>query len=298
MIAATTFLIIGLAAPAALRAWGIGRSRPRLGIAVHLAALLLTWAALLAVVGGVITDERTWWRVCQPFLARLEWQWSSHTGRSVAAVVVFGVITIRGVAAAATWAWRSATVRRRALASGARNGSFVGVRALGTLAATVGVVRPVVVVDTQRFERLTHRQQEVVLAHERGHARGRHAVIQLASRALTAGLPPWSGGVAHAEIRRSMEALADDHVARRFGRAATARALACVAASPAPRSQILGAAGWPVWRVQRLLLPPVTSPLPSALAAVAVLTTGIAVMQVAVHAVAGWHLPLIAALCL
>ncbi len=131
---------------------------------------------------------------------------------------------------------------------------------LGTPAVTVGLLRPMVVVDAAFWADADPTERSVVLAHEQSHQRGRHGVVDAATRLLAAGLAPLPF-VRHASdcIRRHLEALADDAAVRRHGPRLVGLTLGQVALAARP-GHGLGASGDAVWRVQRLVAPsPTTS---------------------------------------
>lgn len=85
---------------------------------------------------------------------------------------------------------------------------------------------PQLVVTTGALRRLTRRQLDAVLAHERGHARARHHWLQYCSAALATGFPRVPVFTAFREqVHRLVELAADDAAARRVGRLTTALAL-------------------------------------------------------------------------
>jgi hypothetical protein len=292
--AALVMLVAGLAGTYLVRERSLAGS-PRLAVAAHLVALVLTWAGVLSAVAHVVAPGEGVVGACGVLLASL-WN-SSATPGTVAGLAVYALLAVRGTLAAVRTARTVADARRRLLVAGDRRGGHVAVPGLGTVAVTVGLLRPTVVVDRDRFAALTAPEQAVVLEHERGHIRGLHQLVDLLARALSAGLSPWPGArLAHDEIRRHLEAAADDYAARRSSPRRVARAIAVAASGPAPST--LGAAGWHVWRVQRLLDPPRTS-VPSCLAAAGGLAGAALVgIQATLHALAGAHLfPLVIVAC-
>ncbi|MFB8142182.1 M56 family metallopeptidase [Streptomyces parvus] len=82
------------------------------------------------------------------------------------------------------------------------------------------------VVTTGGLNRLTSRQLDAVLAHERGHARARHDWLLQVSAALACGFPKVPLFTHFCErTHRLVELAADDSAARRCGRVTTALAL-------------------------------------------------------------------------
>lgn len=124
---------------------------------------------------------------------------------------------------------------------------------LGTPAVTVGLLRPAILVDAGFWHAVDPAGLEAVLIHEHAHARGKHAWLDVATRALTEPFAPsgFARRVHHA-VLRNLEALADDRVAHQLGPHDAGRTLGRLALGHAP-SPGLGATGDSVWRVQRLL---------------------------------------------
>jgi hypothetical protein len=115
-------------------------------------------------------------------------------------------------------------------------------------------------------------------------------VIDLAARGLAAGIAPWPGArVAHGEIRRHLEAAADDWAARRTSHRDVATAIVAAALSPPP-AVVLGAAGWTAWRVDRLLSPPPRLLRHALTALILVALAAVVILQMSGHMVIGVHM--------
>ena len=297
MIAAVAMLVAGLAAPYALRAAFGDGDLPRSAIATQLTGLLLAWAGALGVVAEFVAPHGAGvWEVCRALFAAL-WEGRS-TVSGVGALTVVLLLHGRGLVAGVRTGRSIGRARRDFLARGDRDGDVVLVAGLGSPAVTAGLLRSVVAVDRDFFAAMAPTDRLVVVAHERAHQRGLHPVVDLVAGSLAAGLWPWPGAtVARAEVRRHLEAIADDAAARRLGPRQVARTLATVAI--APRTQLIGAAGWPVWRVERQLH---ARPGSRARALLAVAVTGMfgmAALHVTLHALAGVHVvSLVRLLCL
>jgi Zn-dependent protease with chaperone function len=124
--------------------------------------------------------------------------------------------------------------------------------------------RRVVVVTAGALARLTPRQMQAVLAHERAHLRGRHHLVLAFATSLSRAFPavPLLARAA-AEFTELAEMAADDAAARRHDPADLAAALVTLAGA-ATHSTALAAAGpSAVARVQRLLAQPPPSALPA-----------------------------------
>lgn len=293
MTAALVMLSAGLAGTYLLRA----RSRggiPRLAVAAHLVALVLTWAGILSAIAQVAAPGEGIIKACGVLLASL-WTGSATAG-TLAGLAVYVMLPARAALTAVRTARTVTQTRRCLLRVGEQRPGYTVASGLSTVAVTVGLLRPAIVVNQDRFDALTGAEQAAVLAHERGHIRGLHPLLDLLAVALSAGLQPWPGArIAHNEIRRHLEAAADDHAAKRTSPRRVAQAIVA-ASGPAPHA--LGAAGWQIWRVKRLLSPPRVS-VPSGLAAAGGLAgAGLMGIQTFVHALAGAHfLPLVLVAC-
>lgn len=126
---------------------------------------------------------------------------------------------------------------------------------LGTPALSVGLLRPVVVVDAAFWADADAAERSVVMTHEIAHARGRHGIAEALTRLLTAGLAPLPFARSTYDcVRRHLEALADDAAVQDHDPRLVGITLGRVALGAAP-SHGLGAAGSAAWRVQRLLAP-------------------------------------------
>lgn len=294
MTAALVVLVAGLTGTYVIRERMLG-SAPRLAVAAHLVALVLAWAGIMSAVAETVAPGAGVAGACGVLLASL-WN-GSPTPPALAGLAICAVLPVRAALAAARTARTMIITRRRLFAAAECRPGHVAVLGLGTVAVTVGLFRRRIVVDRQRFSALSPGEQSIVLQHEQGHVRGFHSLIDLLARALAAGLRPWPGTwVAHEEIRRHLEAAADDYAARRSSATRVAQTIAVAAAAPVPLG--LGAAGWHVWRVQQLVDPPRTS-VPSCLAVTGGLVgAGLVGIQTSLHALVGAHMfPLVLIAC-
>lgn len=250
MVFASGVLLVGLASPIALRASSLRGAYPRSTIAGYVAGLLLVWTGLLGVVLATAAPGVGFFELCQALAtAPLS---TVDSGPTVALLVLASAVPIRALLQVVRSVLVGADLRRRLDVSSGSAG--VVEASLPTVAYTVGVLRPRVVVDPVRLAALPEHQQRAVLAHEQGHVRGLHGLIDLVTRSLAAGLAPWPGGrIAVAEVRRQLEAAADDRAAGRTDRRTTAGAIVSAACGRPPAIEALGAVGWTVWRVDRLL---------------------------------------------
>lgn len=254
---------------AMLLAWGLALvvwrpCREREGRAPHAAIALLllssasVWLGSFAIAVQFAAQEPSGaWTACgvlwqQIISGQVEW-W-----RLVPLFAWTVAFPVRGAAALLTH--QLALVR---LARGLRaNGQpldaaddVLAVPDLGTPAVALGLFRPRILVDVVFWQRATAAERQVVLAHERAHARGRHAMIEATATLLVAPLRPLRAAVDLYEcVRRHLEALADDGAVRIYGRDTVGRALGHVALEAYPTAG-LGATGACVWRVKRLLAP-------------------------------------------
>jgi hypothetical protein len=287
MILAMAVLAIGLLAPYALRRLS-GHLAPRLVVAAQLSSLALTWLGVMDLIALWVMPEHGLLGLCRAAFVAPHGPGDVRGSWLVAAVAL--VLAGRAlVAVTATYrvvhrARRQIVVSQRSAAGG------LAFADLGTVACTVGFLRPTIVVDRARFTTLTAAQQRAIVAHEHSHARGSHALIDLAARGLVAGLAPWPGArVAYGEIRRHLEAAADDCAARRTSHRDVATAIVEAAAAPPP-AVALGAAGWAAWRVDRLLSPPPRLLRHSVIALALVGLAATVVLQMSGHVVTGAHM--------
>lgn len=283
---------VGLLGPFGIRAWW-RHGDPRLIAATHIVCLWLAWAGLAAAVTHLVAADTGLVQVCEALLNSLP----DLTSPAGVAVVALLVIAARGAVRAGRSAASGRSSARSVRRVGVQGDGHVVVHGLGVTAVTVGTLRPVIAVDRDRFDALLPVVREAVLDHERGHQRGRHGLVALLAQLLAAGLSPWPGArVAVAEVRRHLEASADDYAARRHGRRAVATAIASVGGALAPATG-LGATGWPVWRVERLLGQPRPDRTRDMTAAGGVAAGGAVGLATMAHALVGAHLPLLVLAC-
>ncbi|MFC5910191.1 M56 family metallopeptidase [Streptacidiphilus monticola] len=106
------------------------------------------------------------------------------------------------------------------------------------------------VVSTGALQRLSDRELDALLAHERGHQRARHHWLLQTAEALSAGFPSARVfALFRDQVGRLVELAADDSAARRHGRLATAIALVELN----PDERVLGPHAEIPARVDRLL---------------------------------------------
>ncbi|MEU9605515.1 M56 family metallopeptidase [Streptomyces sp. NPDC048057] len=113
-----------------------------------------------------------------------------------------------------------------------------------------------IVVTRGALERLTEEQLRAVLEHEKAHIRGRHHLVQVATKAFARAFPGLPlARHAHEQTALLLEMIADDRALRLHSRDALATAMCEVAAGRAPRTA-LGAGGSGVLiRLRRILTP-------------------------------------------
>lgn len=298
MIVPAIALAAGLAGPwLVARSTGRG-STPRLAVAAQITCLLLAWSGALALVADAAAPSVGLVRACAIVVTAVL--------RGDADPLAWGAAGVYVVVAGRTaWCLGSESVRSRRMVAAIRSGATHDGRTWRvscgpSVGFTAGLVRPLIVVADDRWSALDAATREVVVAHEVAHARGRHALVHVLARGLGAGLQPWPGArLAVAEVRRNLEAAADDSAARLFGSTHVARAIGQVALAPATTSWpgTMGASGWAVWRVRRLLHPhkmPRWRRVPASAATASSLAFG---AQGAAHAVLGAHLVPLAVLC-
>ncbi|HUG85168.1 MAG TPA: hypothetical protein VMM13_11415 [Euzebya sp.] len=126
---------------------------------------------------------------------------------------------------------------------------------LTTPALTLGLLRPVVVVDAAFWAGAEPSERSVVLAHEEAHRRGHHGLVETLAGLLSAGLAPLpAAGETYDCVRRHLEAIADDAAVRAHTPRLVGVTVGRVALGAVP-AEGLGASGNATWRVQRLVAP-------------------------------------------
>jgi hypothetical protein len=287
MILAVALLSVGLMTPYGLRRLG-GHTSPHLVVAAQMAGLALAWLAIVDFISVWAMPDHGLLGLCRAAF------FEPHDFGEVHGE---GMLLVTGLALGGRALWTMSKTylivrrtHRQLSASRAPTSGGLTFAKLGTVACTVGFMRPRIVVDDTHFAVLSPAQQRAIIAHERSHVRGWHAVIDLVARGLAAGLAPWPGArIAYGEIRRHLEAAADDWAAHRTSRRDVAAAIVEAALPPAPAT-VLGATGWAAWRVDRLLSPPPRL-LRHALVAIALVgLAAMAVLQMSGHAFTGVHL--------
>ena len=267
----------------------LGRA-PRSAIAMLLAATASIWAGSLGVVVALLSGE--WGGTLTACGALWHQVMSGHlAGWQSAAIVSWMVaMPVRGTCSLIGGCLRSRRLRQSLGAAGVAVPEaecevprVILAPGLSTTAITLGIRRPVIVVDQEFWATSSPLQRQVVIAHEDGHRRGRHALTDAAARLLVAGLMPLSlaAGV-YDGIRRHIEALADDAAVRRHDRRTVGIHLGRIALTSFP-SVGLGSSGAALWRVERLLSPepPASGRLALALvSATAGLVTGLVIVLV------------------
>lgn len=235
---------------------------PRSAVALLLATGLGVWVGSFGLVatviggnvGGTLTACAALWR--QLLAGQLAgWETAFVAGWLVA-------LPGRGIAVLVLGGVRSRRLARtfRAVGVTPACGASVPARTfivpgLSTTAITLGVLRPVILINDRFWRAASPTQRRVVIAHEHGHRRGRHVLIDGAARLLLAGLRPLpSAATAYDCIRRHLEALADDAAVRTHDAHTVGVEIGRIALSQPPEAG-LGASGAALWRVQRLLEP-------------------------------------------
>lgn len=280
MVAATALFAVGLGSPYLLRAAGRWSAPPRMIVAGHLASLVLTWLAVLALTGSVTHPGVGPVELCRALVAAVVTGhgWVAAGPTMLAVALLAGRATLVAARTA-----RDGRQLRRTFGVPIRRVPLVELR-LPSVACTVGTVRPQILVDPTRLAELRPHEREAVLAHEQAHARGFHGLMAVTAHALAAGLSPLpSAHLAAAEVRRHLEAAADDAAARRTDRRTVASAIVEVACGPPPTTAALGATGWAAWRVDRLLTPPEQRCYAAAVVIATVGLAGIVVLHASTH---------------
>ena len=255
-----------LAAGILVASWRPCRRRqgraPRSAVAMLLMATSSIWVGSLGVVVAVLSGE--WGGTLTACGALWHQLVSGHLPgwQSAALLSWMAAMPVRGTWSLITGCLRSRRLRRSLGAAGAavpeaECGALRVILApgLSTTAITLGIRRPVIVVDKQFWETSSPLQRQVVIAHEDGHRRGHHALTDAVARLLVAGIAPLpvASGVYDC-IRRHIEALADDAAVRCHDRRTVGVHLGRIALTSFPAVG-LGTSGAALWRVERLLSP-------------------------------------------
>jgi len=239
-----------------------GGKAPRLAVALLLTSLSAIWLGSLGVLVGLLSRQ---FLVFTPAACGVVWR-QLVAGQVSPWQLALVAVWLAAIPGRATWALVADLRRNRRLLQGlvaagrildhpdnTRHGHILAVPGLSTPALTLGLLRPIVVVDEGFWTHATPVQRDIVLAHERGHICGRHALIDAAGRFLAAGIAPLPKvSQADACLRRHLEALADDFAARRHDRKTVGIALGRIALAAYPAVG-LGVAGASLWRVERLV---------------------------------------------
>lgn len=230
---------------------------PRTTVALVLIAATSVWVGSLSLVAAALTGEHG------GLLLACETLWMRLTSgvaasEEIAALIAWALLVpTRGLYrlvqfAGCTRRLRRDCLRQTAYIRGRTDKAMHLVDDLGTPAVTIGLLRPVTILDAAFWRETEPAQLDMVLLHERAHARGKHAWIDAATRSLTEPLAPTSfARRARHSVHRQLEALADDRVAHRFGAHRTGRVLGQVALGRPPASGH-GVVGDSAWRVRRL----------------------------------------------
>jgi Zn-dependent protease with chaperone function/uncharacterized membrane protein len=260
-----------VAAPPLLRALTCSGNAPRLGVVTWLSAIGTVIGSWLATAVMVVIEVITHWThprtVAATCLARLQHTISGDAG-------IAPQITLVVIAAAVTVAAGMTGVRLTRAVLGMRGRAHEHARAVRlvghrTAQSDVVVVEadkaaaycvagrpPAIVVTSAARAALDDRQLAAVLAHERAHLAGHHALIVRALRALAAVFPRLSLITEGTQqVSRLLEMCADDVAARRHStRALLSGLITLCTAAPA---EALGAADLAVLaRAERLARPP------------------------------------------
>ena len=220
-----------VAAPPLLRALTSSGNAPRLGVVTWLSAIGTVVGSWLATAVMVIVEVISHWThprtVAASCLARLQRTISGDAGIApqitlvviaAAFTVAVAIIGMRLAAAVLGMRARAHEHARAVRLVGHHTGeaNVVMVEAAKAAAYCVAGRPPAIVVTSAARAALDDRQLAAVLAHERAHLAGHHAVIVSALRALSAVFPRLSLITEGAQqVSRLLEMCADDAAARR-----------------------------------------------------------------------------------
>ena len=260
-----------VAAPPLLRAMTGSGNAPRLGVVTWLSAIGTVVGSWVATSVMVIIEVISHWThprtVAASCLARLQRTMSGDAGIApqitllaiaAAVTVAAAIIGVRLVTAVLGMRARAHEHARAVRLVGHRTGEadVVMVEAAKAAAYCVAGRPPAIVVTSAARAALDDRQLAAVLAHERAHLAGHHAVIVGALRALAAVFPRISLITeGEQQVSRLLEMCADDVAARRHSsRALLSGLITLCTAAPA---EALAAADLAVLaRAERLARPP------------------------------------------
>ncbi|MGW4367174.1 M56 family metallopeptidase [Nocardia takedensis] len=271
MIYGTALALVG---PPVLRGLTRRGVAPRLGVTAWLVAIAGSLGGWALAAGLLVVEFATIWRhpseALQACYAVLSTPVHPHSGLATKVVtfVISALVTVGALAVAAHVARVAVHLRRHTHAHG-RAVRMVG-RRLPELGGAVLLDSPepqaycvsgrpdTIVVTSAALDALTDEQLAAVLAHERAHLRGRHAMLTGMLRSLATALPGvrllTEGSV---EIGRLLEMCADDRAARTHGPAPLLGGLLALLGMGAQApAGALGAAGTAVLaRAERLVEP-------------------------------------------
>jgi Zn-dependent protease with chaperone function/uncharacterized membrane protein len=260
-----------VAAPPLLRAMTCSGNAPRLGVVTWLSAIGTLVASWVATSVMVIVEVISRWThprtVAASCLASLQRTMSGDAGIApqitllaiaAAVTVTAAIIGVRLATAVLGMRARAHEHARAVRLVGHRTGEadVVMVEAPKAAAYCVAGRPPAIVVTSAARAALDDRQLAAVLAHERAHLDGRHAMIVSALRALAAVFPRVSLITEGAQqVSRLLEMCADDVAVRRHsGQSLLSGLITLCTAAPA---EALAAADLAVLaRAERLARPP------------------------------------------
>ncbi|MEP7054248.1 MAG: M56 family metallopeptidase [Actinomycetota bacterium] len=256
-------VLFATAVPALLRRLPLDRA-PRVGtvlwqvtLAAATASALLAALALAVLLPELSRDLAESFRLC---LLALQHAYRSPGGLAGAALglALFVAMSIRLL-------WSLAHSLHEARRQRVRHRALLALVARPHVGATVVVDSPVaiaycvpgrpghVVVTEGALARLTPDELDAVVAHERAHLRGRHALVLAGIDALCAAAPRISGfRDARQEVGRLLEMLADDAARREHGGLPVAHALLRLGTARAPAGALPANGGDTMARVLRL----------------------------------------------
>jgi uncharacterized membrane protein/Zn-dependent protease with chaperone function len=259
------------AAPPLLRALTHSGNAPRLGVVTWLSAIGTVMGSWLATAVMVVIEVVTQWThrrtVAASCLARLQRTISGDAGIApqITLVVIAATVTVAAAITGVRLARALRGMRTRAYEH-ARAVRLVGhrtaqsdvvmVEAATPAAYCVEGRPPAIVVTTAARAALDDRQLAAVLAHERAHLAGHHAVIVRALRALASMLPRLTLiNEGAQQVSRLLEMCADDVAARRHSSRALLSGLITLCTT-APAEGLAAADLAVLARAERLAKPP------------------------------------------
>lgn len=268
LLAYAGLILVGVAPLLARARWP--ERAPRLGIAAWLAmagssvaAVVLGSLALLVPTARISADLAPLLAAC---VMAVQARYAHPGGAALAAAGIVVAVAVTGraawcVARTLTVAWLARRRQRSGLAMAGRPDTRLGAVVVDHPEPAAwclpGHGRPVVL-TSGAVRLLDGAQLAAIMAHERAHQRGHHHLLVCVAGSLAAAFPRVRAfGVAHEQVARLAEMVADDAAVSAVPRLTVAGALLAVASAAPAVAGALGAGGSATGaRVRRLIAAP------------------------------------------